>query len=49
MTDIELLQMALEDLEWAKIMIQASGDDSSALDDSIAAIKARLSVENANN
>ena len=49
MTDIELLEMALDDLQWAKIMIRVSGDESSALDDTIAAIKARLSVENVNN
>jgi hypothetical protein len=44
MTDIELLEMALADLQWAKIMIRVSGDDSSALDDSIAAIKERLAL-----
>lgn len=44
MTDIELLEMALDDLQWAKIMIRASGDDSSALDESIAAIKERLAL-----
>ena len=44
MTDIELLEMALDDLEWAKIMIRVSGDESSALDDSIAAIKDRLAL-----
>jgi len=50
MTDIKLLEMALEDLEWAKTMLKLDGDTAhECLDDSISAIKARLSIENANN
>ena len=44
MSDIKLLQMALDDLEWAKLMIQASGDDPAELDYTIAAIKNRLDL-----
>lgn len=43
MTDIELFQTALEDLEWAKTMLYLDGgDDHEFLDETIAAIKARL-------
>lgn len=50
MTDIELLERALEDLEWAKLMLKLDGGDAhECLDASIAAIKARLSIEYANN
>lgn len=48
MTDIELFQKALEDLEWAKSMIRLDGGDAHAcLDESIAAIKSRLENEDA--
>lgn len=45
MTDIELLERALEDLEWAKLMLKLDGGDAhECLDESIAAIKARLDL-----
>ena len=42
-TDRELFEMALDDLDWAKAMLELDGTDShECLDDVIAAIKQRL-------
>jgi len=42
-TDRELLEMVLDDLDWAKAMLELDGTDShECLDDVIAAIKQRL-------
>ena len=49
MTDRELLEMALEDLDWAKAMLTLDGTDShECLDESINAIKQRLEKIDAN-
>ena len=43
MTDRELLEMALDDLDWAKMMLKIDGSDShECLDETIAAINQRL-------
>ena len=42
-TDRELLEMALDDLDWAKAMLKLDGTDShECVDDVIAAITKRL-------
>lgn len=42
-TDRELLEMALDDLDWAQAMLRLDGTDShECLDETIAAIKRRL-------
>lgn len=49
MTDIDLLKLALEDLEWARIILGIDTDlcGAECLDDVIAKIKARLENEDA--
>jgi len=46
MTDRELLELALEDLEWAKMIIKIDGSDiHEFLDDTIATITKRLETK----
>ncbi len=46
MTDKELLQKALEDLKWAKVMLRMDGGTAhEELDETIAAIELRLEMD----